>query len=133
MQLDEFRTRYIENCSRLHEARAIVDIYYPEMSDSVRDIYGQSNIFWGYQEGVLRTDIKENKLGYESNLSSVLKAGEEIAGDVRQLQYNITQRSEELNKALCVQSLSMKLDQFISRLERRLGMYFVDDDRQLKQ
>lgn len=100
MKLEVFRERYLDNCSRLHEAKAIVDIYYPEMSESVRNIYGQSNIFWGFQEGVLRTDIKKNESGYQSNLANVLKAGDEIAGDVKKLQYKIMYRSEELYKAL---------------------------------
>ncbi|WP_444922369.1 hypothetical protein ACJJID_08685 [Microbulbifer sp. CnH-101-G] len=100
MELREFRERYLENCSRLHEAKAIVDIYYSEMSESISSIYGQSNIFWGYQEGVLRTEIEKDREGYESNLGNVLKAGDEIAGDVKQLQYKISYRSAELIRAL---------------------------------
>ncbi len=100
MELEIFRERYLENCYRLHKAKAIVDIYYPEMSESVSRIYGQSNIFWGYQEGVLRTDIKKNKSVYQYNLDNVLKAGNEIAIDVKNLQYKIIHCSEKLNTAL---------------------------------
>lgn len=31
--LDKFRSRYIDNTIRLHEAEAIAEIYYPEMLD----------------------------------------------------------------------------------------------------
>jgi hypothetical protein len=79
-ELADFRNRYIENCARLHDALAITDLYYPEMSESIREIFGQSNIFWGYQEGVIRIDIKENEQGWQANL--------------------IAERGKELNKAL---------------------------------
>lgn len=100
VDLKQFRTRYLENCERLHEARAIVDLFFPEMSEPVREVYGQSNVFWGHQEGVLRTDIKANKQTWELNLFKVLKAGEEVSDYVRHLQHKITSRGEGLNKAL---------------------------------
>ncbi|UTW46558.1 hypothetical protein KFE80_00310 [bacterium SCSIO 12696] len=99
-EIESFRERYLDNCSRLHQARAIVDIYYPDMSESVREIYGKANVFWGHQEAVIRINIKENPKGWNSNLSEVLKAGDEIAGNVKQLQYNISSCSKELNKVL---------------------------------
>lgn len=100
MSLAEYRTRYLDNCARLHEAQAVSDIYYPEMSDSLERIYGQSNMFWGSQEGVLQTDIKENNEGWSANLREALKASKEISSKVRELQNKITERSQELNKAL---------------------------------
>lgn len=100
MKLNEFRERYLENCHRLHEAQAISDIFYPEMSESIREIYSQSNIFWGHQEGVLRTDIKENRQGWQSNLDEVLKSGKEVSNRSRNLQHQISKRSKELNNAL---------------------------------
>jgi len=98
ISLSEYRVRYIDNCARLHEAQAISDIYYPEMSSSLETIYGQTNMFWGRQEGVLRTDIKEN--AWSSHLQEALKSSETISAHVRQLQSKITERSQELNKAL---------------------------------
>jgi hypothetical protein len=100
MTLNDFRTKYLENCARLHEAQSISDIYYPEMSESLGRVYGQSNIFWGYQEGVLRTDINENNDIYMGHLQEVLAAGKEISKHVRELQYQIVGRSKELNMAL---------------------------------
>lgn len=99
-ELKDFRGRYLDNCERLHRAHAITDIYYPDMSESIRKIYGQSNLFWGHQEGVIRIDIQKNKQGWESNLSKVIEAGHEIADHVRQLQKQIAGRGRELNKAL---------------------------------
>ncbi|TNL44670.1 hypothetical protein [Acinetobacter bereziniae] len=99
-ELTDFRKRYIENCNRLHDAHAITDLYYPEMSDSIRKIFGQANCFWGYQESVMQTDIKANNQGWHENLSKVLEAGKEINQHVQNLQYRIAERGRELNKAL---------------------------------
>ena len=98
--LSDFRKRYIANCDRLHDALAITDLYYPEMSRSIREIFGQANCFWGYQEGVIQIDIKTNEQGWQSNLSKVLDAGSEINKRVKDLQYQISERGKELNKAL---------------------------------
>ena len=98
--LSDFRKRYIANCDRLHDALAITDLYYPDMSDPIREIFGQANCFWGYQEGVIQIDIKSNEQGWQSNLSKVLEAGTEINKRVKGLQYQISERGKELNKAL---------------------------------
>jgi hypothetical protein len=99
-ELSDFRKRYIENCDRLHDALAITDLYYPEMTDPIQKIFGEANCFWGYQEGVIRTDIKTNEQGWQSNLSKVLDAGAEINKHVKSLQHQIAERGKELNKAL---------------------------------
>lgn len=98
--VEGFRTRYLENCERLHEALAIADIYYPKMSDRLRQIYGQSNIFWGNQENLLRTDIKTNREGWQSLLSKVLEASDAISTRARQLKGEIASRAKELSERI---------------------------------
>ncbi|GHT93251.1 hypothetical protein FACS1894116_04870 [Betaproteobacteria bacterium] len=96
--VEGFRTRYLENCERLHEAMAIADIYYPKMSDWLRQIYGQSNIFWGNQENLLRTDIKTNHQGWQSLLTKVLEAAEAIRTRTCHLKDEIAGRAKELSE-----------------------------------
>lgn len=96
----EFRARYLANCERLHVAEAIVDLYYPEMSDAVKKIDGQTNVFWGYQELVLRTDIKTNEHSHLTNLGKVISAGDEIASLVGNLKYRVLCRGKELSKTM---------------------------------
>ncbi|MDR7121979.1 hypothetical protein [Rheinheimera soli] len=98
-ELSDFRKRYIENCDRLHDALAITDLYYPDMSEPIRQIFGQANCFWGYQEGVIRIDIKTNEQGWQSNMLKVLDAGGVINKHVKSLQYQISERGKELSKA----------------------------------
>lgn len=100
MGVDGFRGRYLENCERLHEAMAITDIYYPKMSDSLRQIYGQTNIFWGNQENLLRTDSKANHEGWQSLLSKVLEASGEIASRTRVIKDEIASRARELSESI---------------------------------
>lgn len=78
VEISTFRERYIQNCHRLHEAMAITDLYYPALSSAVNDIYGQTSIFWGYQEDLMRMNIKENSEGWHSALSRILEAGNKI-------------------------------------------------------
>ncbi len=100
ISLSEFRERYLENCDRLHIAEAIVSLYYPEMTEKTQEIYSQSNIFWGAQEGVLRIDSKENNVGWQTNLQNVLLASTEISERVSSLQFEIKERALGLSNAI---------------------------------
>ncbi|MFZ6845840.1 hypothetical protein [Undibacterium sp. RuTC16W] len=100
--VEDFRSRYLENCERLHEAMAIADIHYPEMSEKVCEIYGQSNIFWGNQENLLRTDIKANEFGWQTLLSKVLEASQAISTRARHLKFEIAHRAKELSGNIAI-------------------------------
>lgn len=95
--IEGFRLRYLDNCERLHEAMSIADIYYPKMSSKLRQIYAQSNIFWGNQENLLRTDISNNRQGWQSLLSKVLEASDTISKLTDQLKTEISDRAQELS------------------------------------
>ena|GEM_PF-1312266 len=100
MPLSVFRERYLENCSHLHIAKSISALFYPEMTEQVSEIYNHSNIFWGAQEGVLRTDIKENKTGWEGHLGKVVASSQKISKRVNTLQSDIVNHGKTLNKAI---------------------------------
>ncbi|MBO0212409.1 hypothetical protein J0676_02740 [Vibrio sp. Vb2880] len=98
--LDKFRTRYIENTIRLHEAEAIAEIYYPEMLERLKVIYSEANKFWGYQEQLIQTDIKENKSGWESALYKVQESGTNIYSHVKDLKMDIAKRGKLLKQEM---------------------------------
>ena len=102
LSIVDFRKRYLENCDRLHEAMAIVDIYYPRMSTPLGEVYGQSNVFWGYQENLLRVDIKTNPDGWNAILAEVLKAGDAIGAKSRQLKDSVAERAKALAEAAII-------------------------------
>lgn len=96
IEISSFRSRYIDNCNRLHDGLAIADLYYPDMSASIRKIYGQTNIFWGSQEALIRTDVKANQLAWEAHLHEVLAAGEVIHNHVENLHSRIRDRGSDI-------------------------------------
>lgn len=96
----EFWKRYRENCIRMDEASAIIDMHYPELAESMRKIYSQANVFWGSQEGVLRTDIKTASDVWQMNLSHVLDAAQVVNEHVSRVQHKIRSRSKDLIQSL---------------------------------
>ena len=100
MPIAEFRSRYLENCGRLHDAMAIAAVHYPAMLDELEKIDGEANIFWGYQENVLRTDFKLNPELGRINLAKVLDAGRAIALSVASLKALIAERGRVLARAV---------------------------------
>ncbi|WP_123295071.1 hypothetical protein [Vibrio crassostreae] len=98
--LDKFRARYIDNTVRLHEAEAIAEIYYPEMLEHLKVIYSEANKFWGYQEQLIQTDIKENRSGWESALYKVQDSGTKIYSHVKDLKSDIAMRGKLLKQEM---------------------------------
>jgi len=98
--IEEFRTNYLNNSLKLHTALAIADLYYPDMSQSIREINGDSNVFWGHQEQLMKTNIQENPQSFNSNLSEVSKACNEISKLVLNIQFKISLRGEKLKEEL---------------------------------
>ena len=98
--IEKYRKRYLDNCERLHEAIAICDIFFSDMTKKLKDIYSAANIFWGHQENLMRLDIRENKEGWDINLNHVLEQSKRVAELVREAQDELAQKGMELNKAL---------------------------------
>lgn len=91
IELSQFRKKYRDNCSRLHEALAIADLFYPELSDDVREIYGQTNMFWGGQDNYLKVDKANGDTKIRQfHREKTIKAGGEIGSMVLSLQYRIS-------------------------------------------
>lgn len=99
-KLKDFRNRYMKNTHKLYLALAISDMYFPNMSSKIRDILSNSNLFWGHQEGVIRTDSKNNPEGWKFNLEEVIETSRKISKDVRYLQEQISQESALLTQKL---------------------------------
>lgn len=99
-EVTNFRRRYLDNCDRLHEGLAIADLYYPDMSSSIKEIYGQTNIFWGSQEALIQADIKANKPAWDSHLQDVLTAGNLIQTQVEKLHLSIADRGRAIRQNL---------------------------------
>lgn len=101
--VDKFRDRHVENCGLLHQALAVTDLYYPDMSDSVREIQSLLDVFWGEQESLMKTKIERNEEGWNRNFSGVLTSGQNIKREVGQLHLQIRRRGRAINGDLAGQ------------------------------
>lgn len=72
----------------------------PKMERKLREIFTQSNIFWGDLENLLRADIASNRDGWNSLLSVVLEASRAIESRTYQLQDEITYRAKQLSESI---------------------------------
>lgn len=56
----DYDQKYLASCESLDDARALIDLYFPEISEEVEKIYGQMNMFWGnFKEIRSLTETKE--------------------------------------------------------------------------
>jgi hypothetical protein len=100
LNISDFRKRYIENCDRIHDAHAITDLYYPDMSDFVDEIFKHANLFWGYQDIVMQTEVPVSQQLILTNLAEVRSAGLEIKTLVVALQNQIAEKGKALEKKM---------------------------------
>jgi hypothetical protein len=76
----------------MHEALAIIDMNFPDMFDTIREIYGLTNVYWGYQEQMLKTDLyNTNKKNWEYCSKEVLDASKQINSLVTKLQRKLSE------------------------------------------
>lgn len=103
-----FRQRYRDNTLLMHEAKAIIDMHFPLLSEPMNHLYAGANLFWGHQEGVLRINIKENRGGWTACLEKVKEAADKINFNVFHMQSEIAHRAGALSR-------SLELDDFSCR------------------
>ena len=112
--LTEYRNRYLENSKKMHQAMAITDLFYPELTKLLRKIYAKTNIFWGHQEKVIQLNPQKNNSAWENNLSEVIKAAEEIAQLVGELQVQIGKIGKMLSMR---QTEKANIDELIEKID----------------
>jgi hypothetical protein len=60
----DFHNKYRDLCSKAAEVQMIVDFYAPSVSESVEDLYGLMNHYWGYFHIVLVIEEKGEKVDH---------------------------------------------------------------------
>ncbi|NTV48409.1 MAG: hypothetical protein HGB32_06585 [Geobacteraceae bacterium] len=97
---DEFRSRYLENCERIHKAVCVTDLYFVEISPAIRNIYNQMNLFWGNQESLLGINASANQHAWDSAYAKLLDASNIISSKAQEVQREIVSASEKLSSKL---------------------------------
>ena len=96
-----FRDRYRDNCLLMHEALAIIDMNFPDMIDIIRKIYGLTNVYWGAQEPLLKTNyFNTDRKHWDRCFKEILDASNQIGSLVRELQFQLSDKSHTLSRSL---------------------------------
>lgn len=77
-EISNFRDIYIKNCELLHAAEAIVSLYFPQMRETLKNIYEKYVILLGLQNAVVCTEIKTISDTAQDLMEKVLKKHEEL-------------------------------------------------------
>lgn len=78
----------------MSDARAIIAIYFLDMIEEVERLYAQTNLFWGCQEDVLRTDSRTDTEVYVSKLGKVGSTVDEVSKLVLSLKNKIIDQAK---------------------------------------
>ncbi|MFL9676066.1 hypothetical protein ACXUPC_10540 [Pseudomonas marginalis] len=54
MPVGDFNELYLDCCSELDEARAIADLFFPEVAEPLQKMYAEMNMYWGNMTEMLR-------------------------------------------------------------------------------
>lgn len=60
----DFHNKYRDLCDKAAEVQMIVDFYAPSISESVEELYGLMNCYWGYFHVVLVIEEKGEKVDH---------------------------------------------------------------------
>lgn len=96
LNVDEFRDKYLSNCKALHEIQAMIAIRFPSMLEETNKIYGEANIYWGNQENLLRTDIKNDPKTYQAFCDKLCIVSNEIATLTSSLKFKVVDEAERI-------------------------------------
>ncbi|WAR44942.1 hypothetical protein [Methylomonas rapida] len=107
LDIEEFRSRYISNCKKLHEIQAKIAIRFPRMIEETNKIYSQANVFWGNQENLLRTDIKNNPERYQSLCDKIHEVSYVISDLTSSLKSKIVEEAEFIQQRLVTELTSV--------------------------
>ncbi|RKR78591.1 GlsB/YeaQ/YmgE family stress response membrane protein, partial [Marinobacter nauticus] len=100
LDIDAFHRRYLENCEKLDELRAIAAIDIPELIKVADEIYGLANVFWGNQSWKMEHLKNENQGGADAVSQQLYEAIFAMPGKIKEAKSILRDRAEVLNKAL---------------------------------
>ena len=100
LDIDAFHKRYLENCEKLDELRAIAAIDIPELIKVADEIYGLANVFWGNQSWKMEHLKNKNQVGADAVSQQLYDAIFAIPDKIKEAKRILRDRAEALNKAL---------------------------------
>ena len=88
----DFHNKYRDLCDKAAEVQMIVDFYAPSISESVEELYGLMNCYWGYFHVVLVIEEKGEKVDHTTpSYLEALKYSQMIPSKVYALKQKIVE------------------------------------------
>ena len=98
----DFRSKYREDCDEINKSMAMIDVYLAEykeyrqeINESLSEIYGNMNYFWGNQEELLRNheimDEETRGIHKGARITAVTEASKKISKQASNIQRKIVE------------------------------------------
>ena len=95
-----FRERYNDNNELLFQAMAITALYLPDKYDTLRNIKGLANQFWGNQEHLMNIDSINNNDVWHIVMGKILGVCSEISKEINHISAIVIDKGSQLSKEL---------------------------------
>lgn len=92
----EYHERYIENHKKLERLSMIINLYFPDLYDDFKGIFGLSNVFWGNQMMLLKNPMDDKTLIHLKKNINIQAT--EIGEKIFRIKHKIIDFSNSINR-----------------------------------
>lgn len=98
MNVNDFHLQYLERDKKIVEIQTLASMYFPDLLENIRKLFGVHSRYWGNQNLLLRIDITENFEGYKSMLKTITEVGEEAFAITKEIRDQLLKKAEILRE-----------------------------------
>ena len=99
MNVNDFHLQYLERDKKIVKIQTLASMYFPDLLENVRKLFGVHSRYWGNQNILLRIDVKEDFEGYKSMLKPIIELGEEAFAITKEIRDQLLKKAEILREA----------------------------------
>lgn len=98
MKVNDFHLQYLEKDKKLVEIQTLASMYFPDLLENIKKLFGVHSRYWGNQNLLLRIDITENFKGYKSMLKPITEVEEEAFAITKEIKDQLLKKVEALKE-----------------------------------
>ena len=98
MNVNDFHLQYLERDKKIVKIQTLASMYFPDLLENVRKLFGVHSRYWGNQNILLRIDVKEDFEGYKSMLKPIIELGEEAFAITKEIRDQLSKKAEALRE-----------------------------------
>ena len=98
MNVNDFHLQYLERDKKIVKIQTLASMYFPDLLENVRKLFGVHSRYWGNQKILLRIDVKEDFEGYKSMLKPIIELGEEAFAITKEIRDQLSKKAEALRE-----------------------------------